>query len=171
MLNQITFKVVSISSSKLGYIFKRVFIRIGHKFLLYFFIALILAVFITFIYYKYISRLLKIEERKIMGLLKRVVRAVFVGRRIRPGRHDIFKKKRIRKLEKRKKKMEMFGSKEPEKESITIKEKKKEKEEPVKEVKEEGEYVEKEGEYIMWPPKTKEEEKKEKTFDELSKLK
>lgn len=156
----ISFKVISDTSiSKLVYMFNRVFIRIGNKFLLYFFIALILAVLITFFYYKYISRLLKLEEKRILKLLKRVFRRI-MRKPVGLKRHEIFTKRQLKKIEERKKRFDAFGSKKVKKEKgIKTKEDKKEK--PVKKFEE----VEEEGGYIMWPPK-----QKEKVFDELSKL-
>lgn len=145
MLPDITFKVLSTSAtSKLVYLFKRVFIRIGNKFLLYFFIALILAVLITFFYYKYISRLLKIDERKILNLLRNVFRPKFRKRRHKAlADHDIFTRKQLKKMEERKKMLDIFAGKEIKKEGAGL-----------KDVKDEGEDVDKDG-YATWPPKPK----------------
>lgn len=171
LMYDISFKVISTTSfSKLAYMFKRVFIRMENRFMLYFFIALILAVLITFFYYRYISRLLKIEELKVLKLLKRVFRPVFRFRKRKYEvlvEHEVFTKKQLKKRKKRKGMFDVFGKKTKKVEEV------KKEEKPVKEVeevKEEEEY--KEEEYIMWPPKPKEGgERKKKVFDELSKLK
>ncbi len=165
LLSNISFKVISDTSiSKLVYMFNRVFIRIGNKFLLYFFIALILAVLITFFYYKYISRLLKLEEKRMSKLLKRVFRRI-MRKPVGLKKHEIFTKRQLKKIEERKKRFDIFKGKEFKKKkkekAVSAKEVKKEK--PVKKV----EKMEEEGGYIMWPPKPKE----KKVFDDLSKLK
>ncbi len=163
LLYNLSFDVLSNTFfSKIKYIFNRVFIRIENKFFLYFFIALILAVLITFVYYKYISKLLKTEERKILNLLKRIFRPIFRRRRKGLTDHEIFTKRQLRKKEARKRRLEIFGYKEKKKEVVIPKEEKKKKEEPVK--KKEG--IE-QGGYVMWPPKPK----KKDVFDKLSKLK
>ncbi len=162
LLYNIGFKVISDTFfSKFVYMFNRVFIRIQNKFVFIFFIALILAVLITFVYYKYISRLLKIEELKILNLLKKVFRPLFRKKTKALG-HDIFTKRQLKKKEERKKRLDIFGHKETKKEKI-VSTKEVKKEEPVEKI----EGIEEDG-YIMWPPKPKE---KEEVFDKLSKLK
>ena len=164
LLYNISFEVLSNTFFfKIKYIFNRVFIRIENKFFLYFFITLILAVLITFVYYKYISRLLKSEERKILNLLKRIFRPIFRRKEKGLTGHDVFTKRQLRKKEERKNRLDIFGHKEKEeKEREVVSPKEKKEEEPVK--KKEG--IEK-GDYVMWPPKPKEDE----VFDKLSKLK
>ncbi len=165
MLSQISFNVISDTSfSKLSYMFTRVLIRVENKFMLYFFIALILAFFITFIYYRYVSRLLRIEEMKVLNMLKKVFRpilAVFRRKEKKKKRlteHDIFIKRQEKKKGEREKTLDLFGSTEVKKE------------EPFKKEEKFPETYSEDG-YVMWPPKSKEEQEKEKTFDELSKIK
>ncbi|MFH0874893.1 MAG: hypothetical protein V1859_03070 [archaeon] len=154
----IIFKVVSNSFfSKFSYMFGRVLIRISNKFIIYFVISVILAILIALFYYKYISRLLRIQELNILQMLKRVVMPIF-RRKERKNiitTHYIFAKRQMEKIEKRKKMLDVFGgSKESAKE-------------PEKKVDDSNQ----EDGYVMWPPRPKEEKKSQKVFDRLSRIK
>lgn len=154
----IVFKVVSNSFfSKFSYMLGRVLIRISNKFIIYFVISVILAILLTLFYYKYISRLLRIQELSILQMLKRVVRPIFrrKERKKMLTTHDIFTKRQMGKIEKRKKMLDVFGGS---KESIK---------EPKKKIDDSSQ----EDGYVMWPPKPKEDKKDQKVFDRLSRIK